>query len=424
MNAGKIFDLAQIITEAHFPSSLHGQIDQLEKELKEPEISEKSKEKIAAEIKKLQEKIYQKKITLLKTLFGSEEIIKNSLEQEKNLKETSSAPKFLFNEKNTYFSLGELGRKKFNQKLNILKQIRGQTLAKDLKDKKGEIIFPTGTLLEENEVATIQNLIRENNLPLLTFENYQFHSFWVWSLKFPNRKINILGPVEKENKKVWFDWEDLLITLSHFLNLQHGIGKNEKEEEEKDSLENQIIRRVGDLLYSIFNNKFGVFKQGLESKYVIRISQLKKSDPTKLPKIQEFNQALVTFFYSSTLVQLQNENNPLAEISHARKVSVLGVGGFSSSNIVLSARNVNSSYYSRYCPVETPEGQKIGLIHSLALNALINEYGQVLASYYLVKQGKIIPEIVYLTPEEELDKYITHCGIKINENNLIEEKMV
>ena len=178
------------------------------------------------------------------------------------------------------------------------------------------------------------------------------------------------------------------------------------------------------MLYSIFNNKFGAFKQSLESKYVIRISQLKKSDPTKLPKIQEFNQALVTFFYSSTLVQLQNENNPLAEISHARKVSILGVGGFSSSNIVLSARNVNCSYYGRYCPVETPEGQKIGLIHSLALNALINEYGQILASYYLVKQGKIIPEITYLTPEEELSKYITHCGIKINENNLIEEEMV
>ena len=216
----------------------------------------------------------------------------------------------------------------------------------------------------------------------------------------------------------------MIITLNYLLNLSYGIGKVEKEEEEKDSLENQVIRRVGNLLYDIFYNKFGVFKQELENKYIGGVSRLEKTDPTKLPKIQEFNKALVSFFYSSTLAQLQNENNPLAEISHARKISSLGTGGFSSSNIVLSARNINHSYYGRYCPVETPEGQKVGLIHSLTLNAAIDEYGQVLASYYLVKKGKIIPEIVCLTPEEELDKYITHCSIKIDEKNLIEEKMV
>src|SRR3954471_17395506 len=164
----------------------------------------------------------------------------------------------------------------------------------------------------------------------------------------------------------------MIIALSYFLNLQHEVGKFEKEEEEKDSLENQVIRRVGDLLYNIFNDNFGIFKQDLEVKYVGSISQLEKSNPanpTKFPKIQKFNQALVTFFYSSTLAQLQNENNPLAEISHARKISALGIGGFSSSNVVLSARNINHSYYGRYCPVETPEGHKVGLIHSLALNA-------------------------------------------------------
>jgi len=219
----------------------------------------------------------------------------------------------------------------------------------------------------------------------------------------------------------------MIIALAYFLNLQHGIGKFETEEEEKDSLENQVIRRVGNLLYDTFNDEFNAFKKTLETKYMGGISQLEKSspsNPTKLPKIQGFNQALVSFFNSSTLAQLQNENNPLAEISHARKISALGMGGFSSSNVVLSARNINHSYYGRYCPVETPEGQKVGLIHSLALNAVIDEYGQVLASYYRVKQGKVIPEIVYLAPEEELDQYITHCSIKVDENNLIEEKMV
>jgi hypothetical protein len=139
-------------------------------------------------------------------LFGSEEIIKNSLENEINsAKETTAPPKFLFGEKNTYFLLGRLGRKKFNQKLNFLKQIRGQTLAQDLKDKRGKLVFSTGTVLEEDKIITIQKLIEKDNLPRLTFENCQFHSLSVLSPNFPSKKVNILGPVEKENQKTWFD---------------------------------------------------------------------------------------------------------------------------------------------------------------------------------------------------------------------------
>jgi DNA-directed RNA polymerase subunit beta len=133
---------------------------------------------------------------------------------------------------------------------------------------------------------------------------------------------------------------------------------------------------------------------------------------------------LKAFFNSSTLVQLQNENNPLAENSHIRKVSSLGLGGFNLTNVSPSIRNINPSYYGRYCSVETPEGQKVGLIHSLTLNTKIDKYGQILAPYYLVKQGKITPEIMYLTAEEELENYIAHCNIKINENDLIEEDKV
>ena len=216
----------------------------------------------------------------------------------------------------------------------------------------------------------------------------------------------------------------MLIVLSHFLNLHHGIGKAAKEDEEKDSLENQVIRRVGDLLYNIFDNKFGAFKQGIESKYLPHISQLKKADPMKLPKIQEFNKSVKTFFHSSTLVQLQNQNNPLAEVSHIRKVSRLGLGGSNLTNVSPSTRDIDPSYYGRYCSVETPEGQKIGLIRSLTLNAKIDEHGQVLAPYYLVEQGKVTPKITYLTAGEEPENYIAHCSLKINENNLIEESMV
>src|SRR5439155_15996830 len=133
------------------------------------------------------------------------------------------------------------------------------------------------------------------------------------------------------------------------------------------------------------------------------------------------NKALRTFFHSSTLVQLQNQNNPLAEVSHIRKVSRLGLGGSNLTNVSPGTRDIDPSYRGRYCSVETPEGQKIGLVRSLTLNAKVDKYGQVLAPYYLVEQGKVTAKIIYLTAGEELEKYIAHCSIKINENNLIEE---
>jgi hypothetical protein len=205
LNTKKIFDLSKIITQVRFPASLYEKIDQLKKEL-ESELSKEVEKKLKADIKKLEKEAIKEKNTLLKTLLSDSEIIKNSLESEKSsAEETTTAPKFLFNEKNTYFLLGKLGRKKFNQRFNILKQISGQTLAEDLKDKQGKLIFSTGTVLGEDKIVIIQKLIKENNLPWFTFENYQLYSFSVQSPKFPTKKINILGPVEKENKKIWFD---------------------------------------------------------------------------------------------------------------------------------------------------------------------------------------------------------------------------
>ena len=107
------------------------------------------------------------------------------------------------------------------------------------------------------------------------------------------------------------------------------------------------------------------------------------------------------YFNTSALVQLQNQNNPLAEISYTQKLSVLGLGGFSSSNTTFTARNINSSHYGRYDLVETPEGQRVGLIHNLTIYAKINDYGQIVIPYYPVKNGIISSQKVYLTSEEE-----------------------
>jgi hypothetical protein len=138
----------------------------------------------------------------LLNLFGQEEIIENSLQLGKSEgKDGKSVPHFLFNEKNSYFLLGKLGRQKFNRKMNVLLRLRGQTLAEDLKDKEGKLIFSAGTILEKEKISTLQNLINENRLSLLTLENYQFYSFSIISPITPQKKINVLGPVDKDNSK-------------------------------------------------------------------------------------------------------------------------------------------------------------------------------------------------------------------------------
>jgi len=142
----------------------------------------------------------------LLNLFNQEEVIKNSLQLGKSEKKTDKTiPQFLFNEKNSYFLLGKLGRQKFNRKMNVLLRLNGQTLAEDVKDNTGKVVFSAGTVLEEEKISILQDLIKENRLPLLHLENYQFYSFSITSPLSPQKKIIVLGPTEKDNRKTWFD---------------------------------------------------------------------------------------------------------------------------------------------------------------------------------------------------------------------------
>jgi DNA-directed RNA polymerase subunit beta len=223
---------------------------------------------------------------------------------------------------------------------------------------------------------------------------------------------------EISEEKTYFDLADLICVVSGYINLHHGLGQIEKEES-KDRLENQIIRGIGDLLYSELDDKMGRFLQHLRGKYLDQISQFKKTDLLKIPHLKDFGKEVRDFFNTSALTQLQNQNNPLAEVSYNRKLSVLGAGGFSSANTTLTTRNINPSFYGRYDLVETPEGQRVGLVHNLTMGAKINSYGQIVAPYYSVKEGVVSPGLVYLKSEEEKNKYIAHCKIAIDEKNRI-----
>src|SRR6202000_2746043 len=130
--------------------------------------------------------------------------------------------------------------------------------------------------------------------------------------------------------------------------------------------------------------------------------------------LSDFNKLIKIFFNKSSLVRLQNQNNSLAVISDGLVSSVMGLGGRNSVNATLAARNVYSSFSGRYDPVETPEGRNTGLVRRIKPGAKINDEGQITTPYFPVRNGLIMPSLVYLTSEEEKDKYIAHFNLKID----------
>jgi DNA-directed RNA polymerase subunit beta len=359
----------------------------------------------------------------LSKLFNKEDLDLEGYENIKALEAGVNMPQFIFTRKNSYFDVGILGRKKYGKTINIFELIKNKELAEDLVDNNKRVVLPKGTLLKGKELDLLKSKIDETN-SRIEVPNSANPIYLVKVIGKGGEIAKVVGTGDEiSEEKTFFDLADLICIASSFINLHRGIGQIGCELD-KDDLKNQVVRSVGDLMYNLFDNKLGGFLQDLDNKYLANISQMKKSDLGKIPQIKDFDSSLKSFFNHSPLVQLQNQNNPLSEASYTRKLSVLGLGGFSSSNTTLAARNVNSSYYGKYDLVETPEGQRVGLIHNLTINSGINKYGQVVAKYYRVENGVVLPEIVDLNSEESHDKYMAHCNIRINENNEIVDDQV
>ncbi|MCE8158975.1 MAG: hypothetical protein I3270_00620 [Candidatus Moeniiplasma glomeromycotorum] len=356
-------------------------------------------------------KTFSVPLELLEKIFSSETLNLEDYPTIEPLKPEEGLPQFLFTSQSSYFDIGKLGRKRLNQRLNLYSQLSEQLSKGTLYDHEGKPI------LEKN----LLNLKKSSGLTIPHSTN-ELHCLKIKSPRYPKKTVFLVGyNQEISEQKNYFDLADLIGIAANYINLTHGLGKIDKEEE-KDNLENQIVRGAGNLFYNIFNNRLGSFLQDLQNKYLAYISQLKKVNFLKLTSLENFDHRIKSFLNFSPLVQLQNQNNPLSEISYVRKLSVLGLGGFGSANATLNARNVNPSYYGRHDLVETPEGQKVGLIHNLTLGTKINEYEQIQAPYYKVEKGKVTPELVYLSNEEEKDKYMAHFGLEIDEKNQILEK--
>ena len=201
--------------------------------------------------------------------------------------------------------------------------------------------------------------------------------------------------------------------LVRSLNLHDNIGNTD----EIDNLGNRRVRQVGELIQNIFRTGMSRMERVIRERMTTQ--ELDSVTPKTLINIRPVTAALKEFFGSSQLSKFMDQINPIAELTDKRRLSSLGPGGLSRDRAGMDVRDVNASHYGRICPIESPEGQNIGLITSLAGYAKINEYGFIMTPYRKVKDGKVTDEIVYMTADEEHDYYISQATVKLDKDNNI-----
>ena len=320
------------------------------------------------------------------------------------------------------YDLAKVGRYKFNKKLNITDRLLGCKLAEDIK-VDGKIIAKNGEFVDkellnklkpvfENGYGKIETLI---NNDLDTYNNVQIVK--VYSKTNPDNIVKVIGNDQNIDIKR-LTVSDIYAALSYYLNLLDGIGSFD----EIDHLSNRRVRQVGELL----QNQFRIGISRIERMIRDRMStqDIAEVTPKSLINIRPLTAAIKEFFGSSQLSQFMDQINPIAELTHKRRLSSLGPGGLSKDRAGMEVRDVNPSHYGRLCPVESPEGPNIGLITSLASYAKVNEYGFITTPYRKVKDNKLTDEIRYMTADEELEYYIAPATIKSDENgNIIDDRV-
>ena len=333
------------------------------------------------------------------------------------------------------YDLAKVGRYKFNKKLALKNRIKNQILAESVVDAStGEILAEAGTKVTEELAAAIQNAAvpfvwiqtEERNVKVISnmmvdissYVDFDCRDLGITELVFYPVLAQILAEnTEEEDLKAaikkniaelipkHITKEDIIASINYNMHLEGGIGNSD----DIDHLGNRRIRAVGELL----QNQYRIGLSRMERVVRERMTTQDMSDvsPQGLINIKPVTAAVKEFFGSSQLSQFMDQNNPLGELTHKRRLSALGPGGLSRDRAGFEVRDVHYSHYGRMCPIETPEGPNIGLINSLATYARINEYGFIEAPYRVVdkttdpKNPVVTDEIWYLTADEE-DNYI------------------
>ncbi|MDY4543797.1 MAG: DNA-directed RNA polymerase subunit beta [Bacilli bacterium] len=370
-------------------------------------------------------------------LFGDNEFVKNTLEKDitNNTDEAlleiyeklrPGEPATIDSAKNQLitrffdrfrYDLAKVGRYKFNKKMFICERILGCTLAENIKfngeeiAKKGDVI--TKDILEKLKVAFAGGLnLKEATINEELDDFKMIQTLKVYD-KIDGKKVLTLIGTDSSVTEKRLTIPDVYASLSYYIDLHYNIGN----EDEIDHLGNRRVRQVGELVENQF--RVGMARMERVIRERMTTQELENVTPKTLINIRPVTAVLKEFFGSSQLSKFMDQVNPIAELTDKRRLSSLGPGGLSRERAGMEVRDVNSSHYGRICPIESPEGQNIGLITSLAGYAKVNEYGFITTPYHKVNNGVVDKDIIYMTADEETDYYISQATVKLDKDNRI-----
>ena len=375
-------------------------------------------------------------------LFGDNELLKNTIQKD-STKNTDEAlieiyeklrpgePATLDSAKNQLitrffdrfrYDLAKVGRYKFNKKLNVTDRLLGCTLAETIKD--GDTVIEKGTLIDKEVLGKLKEVFKNGYnlkecLTNMELDDYNMiQTVLVEDKEDKKKTVKIIGiDTSVDEKRLTIP--DIYGAVSYYLNLHQNIG----ETDEIDHLGNRRVRQVGELIQNQFRTGMARMERVIRERMTTQ--ELENVTPKTLINIRPVTAALKEFFGSSQLSKFMDQINPIAELTDKRRLSSLGPGGLSRDRAGMDVRDVNSSHYGRICPIESPEGQNIGLITSLAGYAKINEYGFIMTPYRKVKDGVITSEIVYMTADEERDLYISQAKVNQDDKgNILDDEIL
>ena len=323
---------------------------------------------------------------------------------------------------NFRYDLAKVGRYKFNRRLNITDRLLNNTLAQDIV-VDGETVFTDGTKITKEVYVKLQEILangygREEVKINEELDNHNIvQVLYVYSPKDSNKKVKLIGNDQTLETRT-LTISDVYATVSYYLNLLDGIG----HDDEIDHLGNRRVRQVGELLQNQL--KIGLSRMERVVRERMTTQDIETVTPKTLINIRPVTAVIKEFFGSSQLSQFMDQVNPIAELTHKRRLSALGPGGLSRDRAGMEVRDVNASHYGRICPIESPEGQNIGLITSLASYAKIDKYGFIQTPYRKVENKKLTDKVEYLTANEEQDYFISQATVNVNDDMEITDATV
>ncbi|MDQ0160414.1 DNA-directed RNA polymerase subunit beta [Alkalibacillus salilacus] len=386
-------------------------------------------------------------------LLGDNEFIRNTLEKD-NTEDSEKAlieiyerlrpgePPTAENAKSLLYSrffdpkrydLARVGRYKMNKKLQIKDRLFNQTLAETIADEEtGEVIARKGDKLNrrlldkiipylEKEEDAVGEQVLEPQDGVLE-DPVKIQSVKIVDPTDPDgeKTINVIGNGIVDDELKHITYSDIVASISYFFNLLHTVGKTD----DIDHLGNRRLRSVGELLQNQF--RIGLSRMERVIRERMSIQDTESITPQQLINIRPVIASIKEFFGSSQLSQFMYQTNPLAELTHKRRLSALGPGGLTRERAGMEVRDVHYSHYGRMCPIETPEGPNIGLINSLSSYAKVNPFGFIETPYRRVdpETGKVTGHTDYLTADEEDNYIVAQANATLNEDGTFADEEV